>query len=218
LEWIVAAGTMALGIALTQLAFLIPVFRFRIARSERAKPLILSALMLAVVAAALTTGLAMAAAEAWPFWREGRDEPGAIAVGDDLFDEDWSFPLFATIIMLSWIVWSVFLVRFGLRSRRPETWLGRWVGLLLGGTIIEALVILPVDVMVRRRTDCYCATGTFMALLISIVATLWLTGPGVLIALTSKRRRAWYESHCECCGYERGPSPGQCCPECGSAW
>jgi hypothetical protein len=72
--------------------------------------------------------------------------------------------------------------------------------------------------MVRRRTDCYCATGSFHALLLATFAVLWLAGPGALIALTRRRRRRWADMYCLNCGYEKGPSPGDRCPECGYEW
>jgi hypothetical protein len=118
---------------------------------------------------------------------------------------------------ISWLFWTVLLVRF-VRRRQGQGVFGRIVGLLLGGTILEVVVVLPLDILVRRRTDCYCATGSFWTLCLSAWALLWLTGPGIVLALTSKRRRLWWDAHCMQCGYEKGPSPGERCPECGFEW
>ena len=96
---------------------------------------------------------------------------------------------------ISWLFWTVLLVRF-VRRRQGQNVFGRIVGLLLGGTIAEVIVVLPLDIMVRRRTDCYCATGSFWTLCLSAWALLWLTGPGIVLALTSKRRRLWWDPHC----------------------
>jgi hypothetical protein len=96
--------------------------------------------------------------------------------------------------------------------------LGRLSAWLLAGTLIELLVVLPMDIMVRRRTSCYCWSGSYYALCTAAIATLWLAGPGVVIALRSRRRRLWSETHCEACGYEKGPRPAEACPECGAAW
>ena len=79
-------------------------------------------------------------------------------------------------------------------------------------------MVLPIDLMVRRRTDCYCGTGTFISMCFSAVALLWLTGPGIVIALTHRRRRTARQTHCGRCGQAKGPSPGPVCPECGYAW
>ena len=117
-------------------------------------------------------------------------------------------------IIAGWLIWSVIL---GLLARRsdPRRLHSRLIMLLLGGTILEVLIVVPIDVIVRRRTDCYCATGTFFALCASIWACLWLAGPGLILALTSKRRRTWGRTHCLNCGYlHEGTEPPQVCPAC----
>jgi ribosomal protein S27AE len=54
---------------------------------------------------------------------------------------------------------------------------------------------------------------------LSAWALLWLCGPGAFLVLSrKKRRRAWARTHCTKCGYERGPSLAERCPECGHAW
>ncbi len=79
-------------------------------------------------------------------------------------------------------------------------------------------MVVHIDVMVRRRTYCYCGSGTFFSLCFSAIAIVWLTGPGIVIALTSRRRRLVRTTHCANCGQPKGPSPGLNCPECGYAW
>ena len=81
----------------------------------------------------------------------------------------------------------------------------------------RVLAVIPIDIMVRRRTDCYCATGTFYSLVITILAAIWLGGPGVAILYLRRRRRLANVS-CVRCGYPKGPSPSPLCPECGYEW
>ena len=50
------------------------------------------------------------------------------------------------------------------------------------------------------------------------IALLWLTGPGIVFPLTSRRRRLARLTHCAACGHPMGPSPGRACPECGHSW
>lgn len=219
--WWRVAPLLALVLVATQAVFLIPVATHRLPRARRGKPLALSALILAVVAAGLTVGFLAALAELFlPLW--GETVPGApgspATTAGDLLNEPWFVRGFWIVLGLSWAGWSLLLVPFVRRGVSPEDRLGRAVGWLWAGTFVETLVVLPIDVMVRRRTDCYCATGSFIALLFALVAALWLTGPGVILALTSKRRRLWQGEHCPECGYRRGPSPGPRCPECGHAW
>jgi hypothetical protein len=120
------------------------------------------------------------------------------------------------VLLVSWIAWTFLFFMFTRNSRRPA-WLERLVGVLMAGTILETLAIIPVDIMVRRRTNCYCDTGTFYTLLIAAWAAMWLAGPGVLVLYTRRRRRRG-RTHCLRCGYARGPSPKDRCPECGASW
>ena len=83
---------------------------------------------------------------------------------------------------------------------------------------VEVLVVLPIDAMVQRRSDCYCAAGTFWSLCASAVALLWLTGPGIVFAVTMRRRGMARKTNCAGCGQLKGPSPGPVCPECGYSW
>lgn len=213
--WLILA-TPAVIMAATQYIFLIPVLRMRPHQGGRAKSLMASMIAAGAVGAALAFGLYMGAfalAQHIISRRDGLRVPEDV----DLFDAAVGVPLSIGVVIVGWVIWSVALLVFA-RRRQGRGVLGRVVGLLLGGTIIEVLVVLPVDIMIRRRTDCYCATGSFWTLCIASWALLWLAGPGAVIALTSRRRRAWWELHCEMCGYARGPSPGERCPECGDAW
>lgn len=121
------------------------------------------------------------------------------------------------LLVVNWLLWGCALVVF-VRDRWSDTAVGRVVGVLIGGTAIEWIVILPIDAMVRRRTDCYCNTGSFLTLLFGGAALVWLSGPMAYIALTRRRRKAFRATRCERCGYPKGPSPGEQCPECGRMW
>jgi hypothetical protein len=91
-------------------------------------------------------------------------------------------------------------------------------GLLLGGTIVELVIVIPIDVLVRHKTSCHCSTPSFHATWFATLALLWLTGPGLLVAALSRRRKPWLEKHCASCGYPKGKEPGPQCPECGYSW
>ena len=137
--------------------------------------------------------------------------------GGDLLDHGIAWVVIAAAFIGSWLIWSFILLIFT-REIWADRMLGRIVHVLLAGTVIELLVIIPIDIMVRRRTDCYCATGTFWSLALAATAVLWLAGPGVFIAAMSKRHRAVRERYCIGCGHAKGPTPGECCPECGCDW
>lgn len=119
---------------------------------------------------------------------------------------------------LGWIVATPLLVRFA-RGGRREDRLGCLASRLFLGTIIEVVAIIPLDVMVRRRTDCYCERGTFLALVGCGTVGLAALGPAVLLPLLARRRKRWYASRCEVCLYDMAGTPGaERCPECGSGW
>ena len=206
-EWWADAGILTIVAVGAQAVFVIPVVGKRPPKAPRSRSLKISLILAAAVASSLTFGLIFAFAT----FAEVVLEMNLDFVGS-------TAEVLATVLFVgSWVFWSAILLVFcqGIWADRT---LGRVVGLLIGGTLLEVLVVLPLDIMVRRRTDCYCFAGTFFALCIATVATLWLAGPGIVIALASKKHRRWRDLHCFRCGYAKGPSPGAVCPECGYAW
>ncbi|UCD76868.1 MAG: hypothetical protein JSV91_08050 [Phycisphaerales bacterium] len=149
-------------------------------------------------------------AHLWPFeWVH--DQPWAN-------HEEWArFSIFWAQVVVGWLIWAVILAIFTRRGD-PRRLHDRLILALLGGTILEVLITLPNDVMVRSRTDCYCATGTSVALCCSVRAFQWLAGLGIVLAITSRRRRFWGDTRWLNCGYAKGPTSGDKCTECGYLW
>ena len=176
--WWYWCGLPVLIIVATQAVFVAPLVKPDLSIRHGSRPMLLSLLAIAIVAAALAVGLLCALLELINVWDDKLD----------LNENVWGWPVVPLALIASWALWSWLFVLFT-RKKRDERLLGRLVGLLLGGTVIEVLAVLPVDLMVRRRTDCYCATGTFNALLLATLAALWLAGPGVLILYLRRRRR-----------------------------
>jgi hypothetical protein len=204
--WCVVVTAVAVAM---QAVFLIPVFAGRPPRGERGAPLAVSLGIGALIAAGLVTALAFSLVDALSLLAPERF---------DLNDKHAALWVFILLVFAgSWGLWTFCLLVF-VRGVWADLVLGRMVGLLLSGTALELLVVVPIDVMVRRRTECYCGTGSFFALCIAAAATLWLAGPGIAIALLSRRHKAWRKTHCGRCGYPMGPTPGQACPECGFPW
>lgn len=208
-EWWVWAGGLALIAVGLQAVFLIPMFGQRPPQGARSTPLVVSLTIGALVAALLVAGLALGVTDVLALMA-----PEAFDV-DDKHPALWLFVLL--VFVGGWGFWSFCLLVFttGVWADRL---LGRMVAWLLAGTALELLVILPIDVMVRRKTDCYCAVGTFFSLCIAAAAGLWLAGPGVAIAVLGRKHRRWRQTMCGRCGYPKGPSPGAVCPECGFNW
>lgn len=217
-DWWDFAVPVAAGIAVSQFLFLVPVLWLRPPRGERPRPLAVSFVIGGLVAALLTVGLLAGLAELAAGLLHGdlAVSPWG-GTGRDLLDQEWVWAAAAIMFAGSWLLWTGVLFVFT-RRLWADTVVGRLAMLLLGGTVVELLVVVPIDAMVRRRTSCTCATGSFWALCFSAVGHLWLTGPGVLLVLTSRRRRLARATHCSSCGNAKGPSPGRKCPECGYAW
>lgn len=205
-------GAPAILVAITQVLFLAPVIRAPLKRGDRAKSLWLSFAMAGLVGAGLATGLFLAVVALIQLMLGYVGRVPGIDDGPPSYFVWIALPLGA-----SWVVWTLLIGAFARRQHHPMI-LRRLLGWLFAGTIIEVLIVLPIDIMVRRKTNCYCETGTAHALGMSCWACLWLAGPGAALAVLSKRRRFWWDTHCANCGYEKGPSPGEKCPECGHTW
>ena len=206
-EWWNDAGIIAIIAVVIQAIFVIPVLWKKPPKSPQSRSLKVSIIIAAAVTCSLSLGLFFAVEEFSRTVLETRFE----------IDNPYGGWLLLIIILGIWTFWSAVLLVF-CKGIWADRLLGRVVGLLIAGTILEFLIVLPLDIMVRRRTNCFCYTGTMFALCIATMGTLWLAGPGIVIALMSKKHRQWRESHCFRCGYAKGPSPGPVCPECGFDW
>ena len=207
--WWILGVVPGLLIATTQCLFLVPVLDVRVRVGRDSRPLLPSLLGAAFVGALGMTALILALTDVVGLLRNNEAKE---------YEGHWSlFWIILSVLACSWLIWTPVLAIFS-RRRPHRTTPGRLVGLLLGGTIIEMVVIIPVDLLVRSRNSCYCSTASFHGTWLAVLALLWLAGPGIVLAVTSKRRRAWLAHHCTNCGYAKGPSPGPKCPECGYAW
>jgi hypothetical protein len=124
----------------------------------------------------------------------------------------------AGVILVSWAVATPLLLSFS-RYKPPHTALGRISSRLLMGTLIEAAAVIPLDVMVRRKTDCYCGEGSLWSLTMCWVVGSLVLGPAMWLYPLRKRRLRWYRGVCPACGYNMRGCPGaDRCPECGAGW
>jgi len=118
----------------------------------------------------------------------------------------------------AWAVWTPIIGAF-CRRQRAETALSRLAARLLLGTIVEAVAIVPLDVLVRRRSDCYCFEPSFGAMLLCLGVGWFAFGPAVFLPLLTRRRKRWYAGHCDACAYDMsGCMNAERCPECGAGW
>jgi len=129
-----------------------------------------------------------------------------------------SYTAIAIIIGFGWLVATPILIKFSKPGRKEDV-LARLAKKLFIGTIIEVALLIPLDVMLRRKTSCYCWAGTYWALTICGFVGVFALGPAVFLPILSKRRKTWYKGHCGICSYDMiGMLDSPRCPECGAGW
>ncbi len=159
----------------------------------------------AMASAALLIGLASGVIEACELIR-----------GDELDDGFYALAILGGL-GVGWMVGTPLIAAF-VRAGPRETRLQRLAARLFLGTVIEAVAIIPLDVMVRRRTDCYCGEGTFWSLTFCGSVGVLMLGPGIFLLL-GRRRKRWLAGRCEICDYDMsGCMDAGRCPECGAGW
>lgn len=190
---------------LAQWAFLRPGKVLAARLAVEARPLRSAVVVAAAMATLLTVGIIALILEVpdwWetytnrgkPWWRHGSIYGGMLAV---------------------WAAWTwVFFVYW--RQGDRYTQLGRMIRGLVAGSILEALIAIPVHIWVARQRECYCLRGTYTALVFAGTVLLWAFGPGIILLYwREKYRRAKLYGLCGKCGYDlRGSS--EICPECGT--
>lgn len=192
------------GIVALQAMLMLPV-RKPIARTEGRGSVLCSLAAAGVATALLVSAAAWAILEAARAWEEFTKLPYA----------GWAI---LGMIASSWLLATPLLIAYGRRKNR-ELLVSRVAGVLFIGSMIESLAIIPLDVMVRRRTDCYCGTGSFLALTATGTVGLMTMGPAFLAPLLMRRRLRWWGNRCEACGYDMtGNRDADRCPECGAGW
>ncbi len=195
----------ALILTLMQVVFLVPAFRKPAGHMVRGKSLTFSLIIIGMFGGLGGAGLTWAVV--------------SVIFEYELISDvdDWGvFPILIMLV-LSWVFWTLVLCR-ATRNKKRDDVLTIVLRRVVAGTILEVIVVLPLDIMIRRRTDCYCSTGSFWTLSLAVMRGWRMLGPGIVLALTSRERRMILEQWCLQCGYEKGPNPGSNCPECGDAW
>ena len=102
------------------------------------------------------------------------------------------------LVVATWVFWiAVFML----------TWAGKWsrtfrtmYTALFAGTILELMISIPIDVYVRRKTFCYCVSGTIIGMAVGFATGIWIFGPGLFFLLGTRydqrRNRLWFCRHC----------------------
>ncbi|MFG0257830.1 MAG: hypothetical protein ACF8GE_08020 [Phycisphaerales bacterium JB043] len=204
-EWWTLGGIVMGTVMLLSSVMMFPVRR-PAPRSERGSSLFMSICAASLCAGGLALGALYLLIELVGVWEMIWDQHDIVG---------W-FVLLAFVP--GWLLFTPLLWSYS-RSYRRDTFLGRVSAVLLTGSVVEILAVLPLDVMVRRRTDCYCAESTFLTMLWAGTIGLIAMGPAIVVPVVSRRRRRWYAGRCEWCGYDMQSTPDlDMCPECGLGW
>lgn len=125
----------------------------------------------------------------------------------------WMHPYF---LFPSWFIcgalWT-WALRRSIASRDPGT-ISRFARCILVGTCVELVLALPLYLLVRRRSECTCATPNFWSIVVGLLGLVWLCGPAGVLLLTKSARRAWRAGVCTHCGYPLRAGSARC-SECG---
>ncbi|GIK20533.1 MAG: hypothetical protein AMXMBFR77_27130 [Phycisphaerales bacterium] len=135
-------------------------------------------------------------------------------------DEDHVLIVMLASLGVSWAGCTTLLVTYVHATDKPsEAVIARVARVLFRGSVVEFVALIPLDVMVRRKTSCYCGEGTFFALLGVGSVVLIAAGPAALLPLLAKRKAFRHGRACQWCGYDmRGTPEASVCPECGRPW
>jgi hypothetical protein len=104
-------------------------------------------------------------------------------------------------------------LRRSIASRDPDT-ISRFARRMLAGTCVELVLALPLYLLVRKRTQCMCATPNFWSIVVGLLGLVWLCGPAGVLLLTRSARRRWRAGACARCGYPLRAGSARC-SECG---
>jgi hypothetical protein len=210
--WQVLAGASIVVFAL-QAAFLTGAPHWRWPRPTGRRPMWISLVVGAFMTALLTFGLAGSLISLV----HANQAVGKIVdkfneeIGASTGDFPWAFAGFIAVV---WAGWLLFFATVW--ASRPASVFRRVYRLIVAGSVLELLITIPVDVQVRKRTDCYCGEGTFVGLIVGITVAAWAFGPGLVLLFLARRLERRRELQvCVGCGYDLRRLPGNRCPECG---
>jgi hypothetical protein len=189
--------------------FLMPIYRPPEA-AQRARSLRKSAVMLGLIAAVVTAGLS------WALLEVGFGDNEAVDDASDVLFPGAFFLTPAAVLIVSWILWGRFLFRMS--HAADPAGIDRILLPLLHATAIGMVLLLPIDAISRQKKSCYCAAGSFLGLVMGILAVIWLVGPTAVLLLSRRRRLALRRLACLQCGHTRPPTRSDACQECGRGW
>jgi hypothetical protein len=165
---------------LSQWFFLCPGRIWKIKVHAEGRPMKRSAIAAAFAVALLSVGLFYALLDLLPGATFNEEPPYFSCVY-------FSYHYILILIPLAlWCFWSVIFCIYW-RQSDHYTWVGKVLRALIGGTILELFVSIPI--YVTRQEDCYCIRGSYTGLVFGATVLLWAFGPGVFLLFIKEKRR-----------------------------
>lgn len=164
---------------LTQWFFLCPGRIWKIKVQSQGRPMKRSAIAAAFAIALLSVGLLYSFLDLLP--EASFDET-------PYFSCAW-FSLHYVLLLIPLALWCFWSVIFCIYWRQSEhyTWVGKVLRALIGGSVLELFVSIPV--YVTRQEDCYCIRGSYTGLVFGATVLLWAFGPGVFLLFIKEKHR-----------------------------
>ncbi|MEN0019619.1 MAG: hypothetical protein AAF747_01910 [Planctomycetota bacterium] len=203
------AGFMAMcmgGFMVLQVLALLPLRAP--SKSNRGWPVAISVAVFGLVVAGLTTTLVAGVYAVADEYRIDRELTGAL----------WEWWVLFTVLGSHWLVVTPLLWVYSRRLSRDSA-VRRLSRVVFAGSIIELALLIPLDVMVRRKTECYCWSPSMYGLVFTAAIATFAFGPVAWLPLAAKRRSRFDRTHCSSCGYDMTSTlDADRCPECGARW
>ena len=89
---------------------------------------------------------------------------------------------------VSWFFWGwFFFVNY--RTKERYQVLAQLTKAVLGGNLIQLLIVIPVFLVVRQRPGCFAGLLTSMGLSAGICVMIWAFGPGIVLLFLREKRQ-----------------------------
>ena len=177
---------------LGQWLFLFPRGRLTLNTRSDGRSAFISAIAAGLAGMLLTVGFAAMLLDLAGIWQplmlfDSSRPPPAPVISDNT---RWIFVLCGMAVL--WCAWGALFLRF-MRDRDHRTSVGRITRWLLTGTVLELLIAGPAHVWAANRAkadgyECYCARGSYTALVFGCTVLVWLFGPGIFLLVLRERR------------------------------
>ncbi len=102
--------------------------------------------------------------------------------------ENWVSYILWIIFGFNWLIWGFFFFIYSQGVERYRT-LRKFVTIILAGSLVELLAVVPSHIVVSRRPGCFVGLCTAWGIIGGMYVMLWAFGPGVILLFLREKRR-----------------------------